>query len=426
MKKLLLLLSFLAVFIPKIHSQEFNYLPQNAKDTARSNASLKLDAFLAQYPFPENHHNSLERAFLEFESNLAVVEHKFADQPQIKIQKTDSLKRSYHKWRQDQSKAYNNALRTWKEMHVKYDLKAEIFKTKIFNYNFYSSLKNTSETEISKIENLAQSDLLKKATRIIARKEMQFLISQCKNLQNLDSVALKHAGKSLYIHLKSKIEDKLKTHAPMSLARTMFPRCQYALKVGRERQDSLIVQKKKLERQTLISQAKALGIGTKKINTIIQLMDKRTNDLEAAKHPSKNAEAVSDLFETSQPKPRHQIKKEFAQDLATLINQTEFAKLFGKELTKSSLNKTQKKMNELSQFDGLTKKQAAQIKALVKPYYFNQEVIMAYFLFDKKLQRQKLSALNYHFEKDYQTLMKALKLPINPVKKTHKRTFQWD
>lgn len=423
MKTLLLLV--LAIYTPAVHSQEFDNTIQDKLDLAKSNASLKFDYFLDQSSFPKNYHETLKRSFFEFEYDKTDVKLQFADRPHVKKQKLDSLITSFHIWKKLQFQTYNVAVKLWNKISLRYNFKNEIFKEKYIDYHFYLGLDANSEIEILEFVKSSESDLLNRAARKIAEKEANLVLTKCKGLEKLDSIAINHADKKLYEFLESKALKKLESHSILTLKKDKLFYCQLALNAGNKKQDSLNSYKIESKNKAFISEAEALGIENEKANSILQLIDKRTNDLKV-KPSQNNSDNMSELFNNTNSKTKQEIKNEFSQNLARLINKTEFAQLFGKEFTKNTLNKTQDKMNELSQIYDLTDEQASQIKSLAKTFYFNQEVIKAYFLFDKKLQKQKLSALNYRFVKNYQELMEALSLPINPVNKTSKRTFQWD
>ena len=63
---------------------------------------------------------------------------------------------------------------------------------------------------------------------------------------------------------------------------------------------------------------------------------------------------------------------------------------------------------------------------MMETFYFNEENITAYYAFDKELQRQKLSALRFRFEKKYEELRAKLNLEVKSNVNVNNRTYLWN
>ena len=142
--------------------------------------------------------------------------------------------------------------------------------------------------------------------------------------------------------------------------------------------------------EIFISYAKEIGLDSLKATTILSLIEKRKNDLQALNN-QKVGDEISELFEST--------------DLKT---------------------KSISKIEQLKKIEQLTDDQDKEITTMMETFYFNEETITAYYAFDKELQRQKLSALRFRFEKKYEELRAKLNLEVKSNVNVNNRTYLWN
>jgi hypothetical protein len=176
--------------------------------------------------------------------------------------------------------------------------------------------------------------------------------------------------------------------------------------------------------EIFISYAKEIGIDSLTAVTILSLIEKRKNDLQSL-NDEKVGDEISELFESTDLKTKSEVKQDFSRDLAQIITKIEFSKLFGHVFMKNVKKKSDSKIGDLKKIEKLNKDQEKEITAMMKTFYFNEETITAYFAFDKKLQNQKLSALQFRFEKKYKELREKLNLEAKSSVKVNNRTYLW-
>lgn len=403
-----------------------DYLSKINLDSVKTNVDSKLSKLLLDYKFPKNYEKTLETKIAEFEYNKTNLNFKYAKDLDTKNKKIDSLKVAFEEWTQTQTKTSKKAEKHWNATFTKHNLDEEIHKKNFINYHFYIGLENPTQYETLQIEQLAKSKNLKNSVNTIAKNETQRVLERCTNIKKLDSVAFNYAGKALYKHLKSKTLEKLNSRAVIKLTRDSGGYCLYALEVVNIKQEERKAKKSAKKNETFVKNAIAAGINEDIANTILDLIQKRKTDLKALKNNSNDTESLSELFENTARKTKSEIKKEFAQDLAQLVDRTQFAKLFNAQFIDIVTNKTQERMVSLKAEYKLKKDQETKISKMIKTFYFNQEISKAYYSFDKKLKKQKLSALRFRFEKKFKELMSSFNLKANPAKKLDEATFLWD
>jgi hypothetical protein len=131
-------------------------------------------------------------------------------------------------------------------------------------------------------------------------------------------------------------------------------------------------------------------------------------------------------FESTDLKTKSEVKQDFSRDLAKIINKTEFSKLFGDVFMRNVKKKSISKIEQLKKIEQITDDQDKEITTMMETFYFNEETITAYYAFDKELQRQKLSALRFRFEKKYEELRAKLNLEVKSNVKVNNRTYLWN
>lgn len=426
MKRIILLSLIFCVSTSVYSQQSDNYLTQSELEVATIAVNTKLDGLLARYEFPKTHIKSLEVTIGKYEYDKALVIHQFQDQSAIKQRKLDSLTSVYKNWEEDQIARYKNALKLWEKVIDKYGLSEDVYKTKYLNYHFYIGFTNASPFDILKRQELVESDTLKKLTRVIARKEAERIIAKCSSLKELDTTAIKYGSKQLYEHLKSITAETLTSFSAIKFIRDSDRYCSFATDAGIEKQEELSASKLENRNTKFVNKAIEEGVSEDIANTILGLIEKRKNALEALKQHSNNGDNMSDLFENTDPKTKSEIKKEFASNLANLISKSQFAKLFGNEFLKNVNKSSEEKLASITNLEELSDEQKNNLNKMLKLFYYNEQVTSAYYSFDKKVKKQKLSALRYRFKIDYEALMGSFGKEVKPSKKVDQRSYKWD
>tara|TARA_B110000046_G_scaffold162006_1_gene176037 strand:+ start:22065 stop:22601 length:537 start_codon:yes stop_codon:yes gene_type:complete len=175
-----------------------------------------------------------------------------------------------------------------------------------------------------------------------------------------------------------------------------------------------------------ISDAMEMGIDSLTAVNVLSLIEKRKTDLQSLNNQKEGGDDISELFESTDLKTKSEIKQEFSRNLAKIISKREFSELFGYVFMKNVRKKTVSKIGDLKKIENLTEDQEKEIKTMMEIFYFNKETFTAYFAFDKKLQKQKLSALRFRFEEKYAELRTQLNLEVKSNVKVNNRTYLWN
>lgn len=422
MKKSLLLCIPALLLSSYVFSQQETYLEQVNLDSVKQRVASKYSKLVLKHDFPQDHQRMQELHIADYENNKELLKYTYLNDPMVKKQKIDSLTLAFEEWRENQVLTLEQAQKLWKKAAIKHGLGPDQ-KSIYVNYHFYRGLSNPSKDITEKIKVLSESDALRKLAKFMARQETKRVLSKCSALKDLDSVSLKYAGKELYAYLSDRILKTLDSHSVVQLERNSDKYCSYAYDIGAEKQAEIEAKNKEVKDEKFTSKAVEAGIGASVANDILGLIEKRAKDLRTREEKIKKADQMSELFENTAVKEKSEIKREFAQNLAKLIDRKQFATLFGEQFVPNVENKTREKMESLESSYELKKTQRTKIAEMMKLFYFNEEVIVAYFSFDKKLKKQKLSALRYKFEKDFKALMESFDLKVNTVKKMDKRTY---
>ncbi len=423
MRKSLFLVSFLFCSTLSVWSQEEDYAAKVDMEAVKLNTAKKINKLLLKYSFPNDYEKTLELHIADFEYNKELFKHKYTED--TRKQKIDSLVLDFENWREFQILASEKATKLWRKIISKHTIE-DVYQQTYTNYHFYLALDNPSVLITSKIKALASGSSLKNLSKIIAKQEAKRVFSKCSALKKLDPIAKNYAGKELYNYLNSTILDKLASFSIIEMKRNSDVYCSYAHEKGKEKQTEIDSDSKQQEDESFVAKAIEIGLDAEKAHTILQLIKKRNDALEARKKALEEGDSMAELFENTDTKTKSEIKKEFAKNLSQLMNRKQFAALFGEVFMKNYQKKTSKKMQALQEIYTLSEEQITSIRKMIATFYFNEEVITAYYSFDKKLKKQKLSALRFRFEKDYKTLMDSYGLKAKTVKKAHQRTYQWD
>lgn len=427
MKNRNLLLPLLFCYGSLLYSQtNDDYLSKINLDDVQSKSDIKQKKLLAKYTFPKSYEKTLEINIVEFEYNKAATRQKFTDDTLIKQQKLDSLTSAFEIWRENQIQLYESAVKKWNNVFLKHDLDEHTFKETYLDYHFYISLPNPTESEAQRIQEFVEHKALKKLINEMAKNETIRVVSKCSALEKLDSIAIKHGREALYQHLKSKTLQKLQVKSTLNIRRDSDQYCDYVFEAANQKQEEINALKLEQKNKAFITKAIEIGLTEAKTNAILALIEIRKNDLESLKNASNNSDDMSNLFENTDPRTKTEIKRAFSKNLASIISKSQFAKLFGDEFIGIAQNKTQDKLFQLKDSYEFEETEEHALYKLINNFYFNEQVSVAYYSFDKKLKKQKLSALRYHFEKDYKKLMNEYGHQISPVKQMDKRTYEWD
>ncbi|MDO5968373.1 hypothetical protein Q4Q35_01000 [Flavivirga aquimarina] len=417
----LIVMSFLSL---PIFAQQ-DYSVQVNLDSVKQKVASKLNKLILKYKFPKDYEKTLEINIVDYEYYKELTKYQYLNSPTIKQQKTDSLTLAFEQWRETQIQTLEKAVKLWKKVASKHDLEQD-YETNYIKYHFYTGLVNPSELITTKIEILAKSNELKKIAKTIAKQETKRVLSKCSALKELDSVSINYASKELYAHLSDMVLKTLDSYSVMQLERDSDLYCSYAFDKGSIKQSEIKARKKIKENENFISKAAEAGISTDVANNILGLIEKRATDLKTRAEKIKKADGMSELFENTAVKEKSEIKKEFAENLAKLIDRKQFAKLFGEQFLPNVVNKTTEKIAQLKTTYTFTEAQETELIKMIELFHYNQEIVSAYYSFNKNVKKQKSSALRFKFQKDYKVLMESFNLTVNPAKKMDKRTYLWE
>ncbi len=423
MKKNLFLISFILCSSISTLAQGESYVSKINLESVKLNTSKKINKLLLKYSFPKDYEKTLESNIYDFEYNRELYSHKYSGA--IGKKKTDSLTLNFENWREHQALTCEKANKLWKKTSSKHNLDDK-YRQAYIDYHFYKSLKTPSAAINSRIRALAKGLVLKNLSIAIARQEAKRVLSKCSALENMDAIVRDYAGKELYDYLKSGMLAKLSSFSTIQFERNSDVYCTYAYEKAKVKQAEIDKNNKRREDEAFVEKAVKVGLKAEKAYRILLLIEKRNAALEARKKALKTGDSMSELFANTDIRTKSEIKNEFAKALSRTITRKQFAGLFGNLFTENFQKKTDRKMIALQEIYKLNEEQITDIGKMVATFYFNEEVIAAYYSFDKNLKKQKLSALRFHFEKDYKKLMSGYGLKAKTVKKAHKRTYLWD
>ncbi|MFD0989791.1 hypothetical protein ACFQ1R_06770 [Mariniflexile jejuense] len=178
------------------------------------------------------------------------------------------------------------------------------------------------------------------------------------------------------------------------------------------------------ELEVLVERAKKAGLDNDRIIKFLDLIKQKEAALLEIKNSSKD-ESIYGILESPMQKTNTEVKMEFAKNLANLISKEEYLSILEEEIKQAATKEATKEMNNVLKAHELTDDQKKKVYALIAHYYLNQSVTKAYYLYDKKLKEQKLSALRFYFEKNYKKLMESFGIELGISKKVDTNTFQY-
>lgn len=239
-----------------------------------------------------------------------------------------------------------------------------------------------------------------------------------KRLKGLDSVSKNYARKEIYDYLKASFLTNAMALEPLQLTVDYDLRTK-ALAAGKKAQEIL---------KTKILKEKALATGLEELRAqeLVSLVDKKNADLKALKERGNQADdAFSDMFEDSAYDTKKEILKTFGEQLTKLISKKEFGLIFKDRFIKKVKKETNEQLKLINSKYELDKTELEKTHELVYAYFLNVAIIKAYYKYEKALQKQKMSVLRYHFEKNYKSLMDGFDIKVKGSKKSDNRTYQW-
>ncbi|WFO15828.1 hypothetical protein M601_019205 [Cellulophaga baltica 4] len=425
MKKSLLSIIAITNISFSVFSQKNDKNSNINSDSIKQVIVEKLNGFYLNYNFPEDYKQTLEANIADYEFNLAQTSKKLLANPTLRKHKIDSLDSNYGQWQGNQIIQIENASKLWDKLSQRHELNDQ-FKQNFIIYHFYIGLEDSDEQVKNKIKALSQSKELKQLAKTIAQNETNRVVSKCSALNKLDSVAINYGSKKLMSYLSKIVLSTLDSSTELKLIRDSDQYCDYTMEVVKKKQAEIQEKTKAKEDELFIDNVLKGGLSAEVGNTILKLIQQRSEDLNELKKSSKTTNSMSELFESTDQKTKTEIKQEFSEKLAKLITYKQFAQVFGSQFQENMQIKTIEKMSAIQDTYDLTKGQVDKVNEMVQTYYFNEELTSAYYAFNKTLKKQKLSALSFGLEKKYKELMEGFNLKIKEGKKIDKRTYQWE
>jgi hypothetical protein len=425
MKRIFFLAPFVLYCNILFSQNDVDYSSKVDLELVTQKVSKKLNKLTLKYSFPKDYEAVLESSLYEFEYKKELAKYKYSESESI-IHR-ENITAALEEWRKSETYFIEKAEKIWVKTAIKYDLEKN-FKNSFTDYHFYlyhSKKNNTSFIQKKIVSLLGSSDIIK-VTEKIAEKETDRVISKCSAVNKLEESTIDEARKGLYSYLKNLTIKTLSNKSEIKLTRDSDLYCSYAYEqIIQIEKDAKVLRKIKKDKK-FITKAKTIGLDSLTAATILTLIEKRKTDLKSLKDMKKEADDTAQLFESTDLKTKTEIKREFSSKLAQIINRKQFSQLFGDVFMKNVEENVGSKIEGLKKIYNLKEDQLEKIKAIVESYYFNRETIAAYYSFDKKLKKQKLSALSFRFEKEYKELMKGMDLEIKPNVKKNNRTFLWN
>lgn len=410
-----------------LYGQQNNIMSSHIDlDSIRICAKEKTNLLLAQYDFLINYKTTFETRFFEFEQQkqLIILQHSDSDQREAMIQLAKS---KLNLWKKKEVSTIKKATLFWKKTASRYDLD-ERGKDLYIQYHYYLYHAQTSSLAFQQKKTaLSTSKQLGNIAHSIAQHETERVMAKCSAVRKLEDPAMIIYGrKQLSLYLTNIMDETLKNLQEITLTRNSDLYCDYAETQVKKKEKEQAQEQAKRKDRSFLAKAKKNNIDSTTARTILEMISKRKMDLEALKNKQMQVDGMSELFENTNLKTKSEIKAEFAQKLAVLIDKRQFAKLFGHLFFEHATQKANAQLLELKKTAVMKEEELEEISKMVKTYYFNKEVYSAYYAYDKRLKKQKLGALHYRFEKDYQELITRLDLKINPSTKINNNTYLWN
>jgi len=370
-----------------------------SKEAVLQRAHTKLEGLLAKYPFPEKHvENVIQPYYENYELNRNIVKKLTEANSLTQIEKLDSLEEKYKLWRYDQVEYVNNINNQWKKLVKRYDFDDQLKKTFI-DYHFYKNYTLDDTYENVDFEKLKSNTTLNLFAKILAKAETDYVFETC-TFDELDSVRLNYGYQKLHKRIDSILFLKLKNDKDVFLKRNTSARCKFVKNSIKAVEEKISSRKKDHEDSLFVAKAKSIGLDDAKIAHIQDLIVTRNTALKERAAKLKESEgSMSELFDNTAVRSKSEIKKEFSKNLAETIDRKQFKKLFGNLFTKNVKKNGRATLENLYANYEFTDEQKIEVGNLVLNYHENEEVFKAYYFYDKKLKKQKLTSLNYAFKK---------------------------
>lgn len=392
----------------------FAQTPQINQQYVDSKTNAKLNQLLTKYSFPKEYSEYLQSKIYSFEYNKQVVNSDTINKTRV----VDSLTTQFNTWRFKEKLNIRNAQNLWNKTKSRFQLD-NTYKQTFIDYHFYSN-----QNQTSKITNSTLNEL-EKLIHNIVNHEVNRVIKLCTKLEKKRNESVNFGKKTLQKELYNTVHQKLLNFEPLILKKETAKYKKIAIDASLTKEKEFNATELKQRDFLFINKAQKFKISKITAENILNLIAQRKTDLKALKNKTKESEnQMSSLFENTAPKTKTQIKKEFSKNLASLIDFMQFSKLFGDEFFKNTEQNSNTRLTSLKKNYDLSDQQKEELFKQFYNFYYHEELITAYYSFDKKLRKQKISALKYHFEKDYNQLMESY--GYKNQNKTSNIEFKWD
>ncbi len=283
------------------------------------------------------------------------------------------------------------------------------------NYHFYLHLENLDNSISNELNDLVEKPGFDGVLKSIAACDAERSAANSNYLQKQDSIvrkAVKEKFKTLFYGV---LRQKLTNFEPLDRNYKSLNFKGVIDGVIKEKESKYEIKSKNDAYTSFIGKAEKSGVSIEKAEILWQLIEQRNSDLEAVKKSKKlGANSGLGLIDIdSQEKPQVK-KRDFQKKVTELISLKEYSALLGDELKVNANKKSKKQLKEIfDTYKQLTKEQSKEISKKVKIYFYNKELNTNYYKYNKKVQKQKLSVLQFYFEKEYRKLMSSYKIDVD-------------
>ncbi len=419
---------FVVIFNQNQQSSYYNLFVD--LDRIKKKTANKYNKLLSNYNFPESYKKILEINIAKFEHDKELAAVKYRFDSAAKQQKWDELYLKFDAWRSTQKKAAERSEKLWLKQKMNYELQ-DNYKQPFIEYNFYAFLSQKSDIVKTRLKKLSEQEVMHLGiAKSIARQESKKITQSSGAIAKLNTVAQQYAENELYEYLLKLISERLNTFETTEIVKNNTYYKELAVAAGKKKQlqikEEKAVAKEEAFKKSIIEKAIKAGLNQTDAEKLFARIKKREVDLKALKEIKKEEGELTNLFENSSLITKKQIKQDFAKDLANMVNKKQFSLIFGNTFSQVVEKKTEEEMESIkTTYPKLLEEQLAKINTEVKNYYYNRAITDAYHSYDKTIKKQKLSALRYHFEKEYKKIMESFGIEVNTEKKVNNRTFQW-
>ncbi len=394
---------------------------QGISEMAGLRTDLLFKDLTTSYEFPKSYHPILKDKMYDFESRKLALKEGTTDELHIQ-QKQEILTLEYDLWLKNQKRMLENAIATWEPISEQFDTYKDTERKDFIAYHFYLTIQEEEMTAriLEEMNSLTTSQNLKNIGSDMHNRIAEGLVGSRYIFKTLHESGLDGAKKAIQQTMAEKMLNRLTNRKPLKLQEIDQAIINDAYTAGLEAEKQ--VSATALEKE-IIEKAKIAGLDDQKTKALVDLVIKREVDL---RNPRKADYSLVNLVNGRPMGPIQRINFQFAANVQKLITYKEYRTIFGDKFKQKVKDISKDEISVLTTLYEMNDDQKTALYKLIYKYHFHKKVIEVYLMHDRKTKKQRLTAAQYKFGKDYKELLQSFGFDTKDAQPLDNNTFQWN